>query len=124
MNKPNVIPVGNNYAGGRLQTHKLTHTNGSLETMKAAPRRGNTGVVPTIRMLSGLPDVVLTHVHRKPSGRGGACSTACDTGSAGSECRGDEGEGDTINVIETEGGDLERGEYRYFFFPFSLKTIF
>jgi len=37
--------------------------------MKAMPRRGIADVVPTIRMLSGLPDVVLTHVHRPPGRR-------------------------------------------------------
>lgn len=56
-------------------------------------------IVPTIRMLSGLPDVVLTHVHGPP-GEGGACSTACDTGSAGSERHGTQG--DAIDVIERE----------------------
>lgn len=76
---------------GRLQTHRPTHTSTSLETMQAPPRRGTAGVVPTIRMLSGLPDVVLTHVHGPP-GRGGACSTACDTGNAGSERRGTKGD--------------------------------
>lgn len=33
--------------------------------MKGLSRWGSSGVAPTIRMLSGLPDVVLTHVHSR-----------------------------------------------------------
>lgn len=118
-----IIPVGSNPSRGwpfaNTQTH--TYAGSSLETMQAPSRRGGTaGVVPTIRMLSGLPDVVLTHVHRPP-GRGGACSTACDTGSAGSERHGTKG--DAINVIEAEGGDPEQEQSVAVFLLFFLFSL-
>lgn len=80
FNFPNFVLLSEVSAGGRVQTHVRRFSDN-----EGAPRE-TPSVVPTIRMLSGLPDVVLTHVHRPP-GEGGACSTACDTGSAGSERR-------------------------------------